>query len=150
MLKFYNLLNAKMTEPKAFGLFHLIVVLIILSFVILFTVLMLKSKNKNKWTYYILLVSWIILVIIELFKQLYGGINLDGKGGWYWRYEAPHLFPFVLCSMPLYFIPLYLFIPKQKVIIPSILIKIIVYFFFILPLYLDLNTKTIPTDITIT
>jgi len=48
MVKFYNLLNAKMTEPKAFGLFHLIVVLIILSFVILFTVLMLKSKNKNK------------------------------------------------------------------------------------------------------
>lgn len=114
MLKFCNLLNAKMTEPKAFGLFHLIVVLIILSFVILFTVLMLKSKNKNKWTYYILLISWIILVIIEVFKQLYGGINLDGKGGWYWKYEAPHLFPFVLCSMPLYFIPLYLFIPKQK------------------------------------
>ena len=42
-----------------------------------------------------------------------------------------------------------LFITKQKVIIPSILIKLIIYFFFILPPYLDLNTKTIPTDITI-
>lgn len=116
MRKLYDLLHAPMTLPKPFGKFHLLVLLVIFSLTIIFTVILIKSKHKNIWVFSILLIGWILLVILEILKQIYTGLHLKpDKKNWYWDYNASHNLPVFLCSMPLYFIPLYLIIRNKQV-----------------------------------
>ena len=49
MRKLYDLLHAPMTLPKPFGKFHLLVLLVIFSLTIIFTIILIKSKHKNIW-----------------------------------------------------------------------------------------------------
>ena len=51
MRKLYDLLHAPMTLPKPFGKFHLLVLLVIFSLTIIFTVILIKSKHKNIWVF---------------------------------------------------------------------------------------------------
>lgn len=116
MRKLYDLLHAPMTLPKPFGKFHLLVLLVIFSLTIIFTIILIKSKHKNIWVFSILLIGWILLVILEILKQIYTGLHLKpDKKNWYWDYNASHNLPVFLCSMPLYFIPLYLIIRNKQV-----------------------------------
>lgn len=115
MRKLYDLLNANMTLPKPFGKFHLLVLLVVFSLTIIFTIILIKTKKQNIWIFSVLFIGWIILVILETLKQIYTGLHLDKSKNWYWDYNASHNLPVYLCSLPLYFIPIYLIIQNKKV-----------------------------------
>lgn len=98
--------------PKVGGIFHIASLFICLITASVFIILFWKLKNKHSVTLGILLTIWSIMVISEILKQWYvlkqyklGIINQNVYIGY---------FPFFLCDMPLYFIPLYLACYKFK------------------------------------
>ena len=95
-------------EPKLWGSFHIISLVISLTIAIILIAALWKTTKKEIATFWILFAFWIILFTIECLKQFYAGSKIDGSGNWYWKYDTRWSVPFVLCSMPLYFIPLYL------------------------------------------
>ena len=96
--------------------FHLIVVFCTLLATIIIAASFWKWRKNSKTTFFFLLTIWVFLLVIEALKQFEAGSHLDASGNWYWKYVgvARWAFPFVLCSMPLYFIPLYLATVKTK------------------------------------
>lgn len=96
--------------------FHLIVVFSTLLVTIIIAASFWKWRKNSKTTFFFLLTIWVFMAVIETLKQFEAGSHLDASGNWYWKYVgvARWAFPFVLCSMPLYFIPLYLATVKTK------------------------------------
>lgn len=114
-------------EPKLWGSFHIISLVISLTIAIILIAALWKTTKKEIATFWILFAFWIILFTIECLKQFYAGSKIDGSGNWYWKYDTRWSVPFVLCSMPLYFIPLYLVTYKTKMFKTIILDFIGVY-----------------------
>lgn len=127
--KLFELLSTqfKNGEPKLWGSFHIISLVISLTIAIILIAALWKTTKKEIATFWILFAFWIILFTIECLKQFYAGSKIDGSGNWYWKYDTRWSVPFVLCSMPLYFIPLYLVTYKTKMFKTIILDFIGVY-----------------------
>jgi hypothetical protein len=97
----------KMTPIKPYGLFHLsfFIIGLLLSIYIAIKLKKLSIKKLNN----LLFILGIILTIFELYKQLFYTFYI-GKGSYQWW-----IFPFQLCSMPMYFCLILPFIKKPKV-----------------------------------
>ena len=98
-------LSKRVPTPVPFGTFHLIW----LAVVILFTVaLCVFFRNSNEKTIKrIILISWICMVIGEIYKQVVFSLSVtDGVASWAYKW---HHFPFQLCATPLYVFPLSIF-----------------------------------------
>ena len=109
MEEFIHFLQAEMEEPKFFSLFHLIALAIIIPIAIFVPYFF---RNTSEKTYKrILLIDWIILLILEVFKQLIKALHYGSPTYWEYSYKD---FPFALCSMIYYFLPIIIFVNKEK------------------------------------
>ena len=109
MEEFLHLFQAEMEVPGLFSWFHFLMLIPIigLTFVISFF-----FKNAEEKVYKrILFIFWIILVVLEVMKQLVLAFHYSTPS--YWEYSIKD-FPFSICSMILYFTPIILFVDKKK------------------------------------
>ena len=109
MDEFLHFLQGEMPEPGVFSWFHLIVLIPIIALAIFIPF---KFKNCSEKVYKnILLFSWISLLVLEVLKQLIRSFHYGSPSYWEYSYRD---FPFALCSMIYYFIPIILFVDKEK------------------------------------
>lgn len=102
--------------PPNYGVLHLSMA----GLVIIVTVLLsIKFKNCKESTFRrIFLITWIIILVLEMYKQFIFTFSYDGE-----KITANyplHIFPFQFCSMPLYVFPIIAFVKNEKVFKASI------------------------------
>lgn len=109
--KIVYFLQKEMETPTNYGWFHLM----FFALVILTTFLLIKFfRNCNDKTFRrIALISWIIMVLFEIYKQIVFAFNYN-NGDCYWDY-AWYAFPYQLCSTPLYALPFIVFLKNDKI-----------------------------------
>ena len=109
--KFIHFFAGTMTTPINFGVWHLISIAFVISTTIFICC---TFKNCSDKTFRrIILVFWIVMLVLEVYKQVLFSYELNGKVGvWDFRWE---FFPFQLCSMPLYVLPFVAFLKEGKV-----------------------------------
>ncbi len=125
MNEFLHFLQAEMDEPGLFSWFHLIMLIPIIATAILMPLFFKDAKEKTYKR--ILLITWIVLIILEIFKQILKSFHYGDPS--YWEYSIRD-FPFSICSMVYYFVPIILFINKEKH--PKIVDAAVGYLSFIL------------------
>lgn len=82
-------------EPSSYGLFHITFTLVGFA---LCAVIAWRLRNVGeKQSKAVLVTSGIILVLLEIYKQLLYHFNIDTSEGYTWW-----IFPFQLCSVPMY------------------------------------------------
>ena len=109
--KLYKFLSFEATEPKTFGIFHLISVVItaFLTTILCKKYKLVSEKTERRIAFWV----WIVLFIFESYKQFVYLFSLEDdvlsiSYGWVG-------FPFQLCSAPLYVLPLIAFLPSGKI-----------------------------------
>lgn len=109
MEEFIHFLQGTMEEPGLISWFHFIALIPIIAFAILIPLFFKDTKEK---TYkMILFIIWIVLIILEIFKQLVKAYHYGDPS--YWEYSIRD-FPFSICSMVYYLMPIILFVNKEK------------------------------------
>ena len=109
MEEFLHFLQGEMPKPGVISWFHLIAIIPII-FLAVFVPF--KFKNCSEKVYKrILLFTWIALLVLEIFKQLIKPFHYGNPS--YWEYDYRD-FPFALCSMIYYFVPIIVFVNKEK------------------------------------
>ena len=109
MEEIIHFLQGTMEEPEVISWFHFIALIPIIALAILIPLLF---KNAEEKIYKrILLISWIVLMVLEVFKQLIKSCHYGDPS--YWEYSVRD-FPFSICSMVYFFIPIILFVDKEK------------------------------------
>lgn len=107
LLKF---LQYEVTEPKSFGIYHILCLLTVVTVTVLLCV---KCKDVSDKTLRKMLVcAWLILVFTEVYKQFVFSFTVSGEEisfDYLW-----YSFPFQFCSMPLYVFPLAAFLKDGK------------------------------------
>ena len=98
-----------MAEPGLFSWFHLVALLVILTATILVSYFL---RNTSEKVYKrIVLITWLVLIVFEIGKQLVLAFHYGNPSYWEYSYRD---FPFSICSMVYYFIPILLFVNKEK------------------------------------
>ncbi|WP_233448423.1 YwaF family protein [[Clostridium] innocuum] len=104
-----NFLNATawtMAEPKPYGLFHIVMLLVGIPVSI---ALAWKLRRVSDRSYHrILFAIAVILLLSELYKQLFHFYVMDNKTYDWW------IFPFQLCSLPMYLCAILPFMKKKQ------------------------------------
>ena len=98
MVKILQLLDSKMTTPTNYSWFHIMFIAI----VIITTFLLCKYfKDSDRKTFNkIILISWIIVVVLELYKQFVFSYSItDNNVTWDYQWYAA---PFQLCTTPIF------------------------------------------------
>ena len=109
MEEFLHFLQGEMEVPGIFSWFHFVMLIPIIGLTIFISMFF---KNTSEKVYKrILLIFWIVLLVLELFKQLIKSFHYGSPS--YWEYSVRD-FPFSICSMIYYFIPIILFVNKEK------------------------------------
>lgn len=109
MNEFLHFLQAEMDTPAIISWFHLLMMIPIITLAILIPALF---KNASEKVYKrILFIFWTILIVLEIFKQLIKSFHYGDSS--YWEYSLRD-FPFSICSMIYYFVPIILFVDKAK------------------------------------
>ena len=109
MEEFLHFLQAEMEVPGVISWFHFLMLIPIIALAIIIPFFF---RNASEKTYKrILFIFWIVLLVLELFKQLLKSFHYGNPS--YWEYSIRD-FPFSLCSMVYYFIPIILFVNKEK------------------------------------
>lgn len=125
MEEFIHFLQGEMEVPGVFSWFHFLMLIPIIGLTILISLL---YKNSNEKTYKrILFIFWLILLVLEVFKQIIKSFHYGNPS--YWEYSIRD-FPFSICSMIYFFVPIILFVNKEKH--PKIVDASIGYLCFIL------------------
>ena len=109
MEDFIYFLQGTMEEPEVISWFHFIALIPIIALAILIP-LFFRNIEEKKYKR-ILFIFWVVLIILEIFKQLIKSFHYGDPS--YWEYSVRD-FPFSICSMPYYFIPIILFVNKEK------------------------------------
>lgn len=106
MEAFLNATAWMMTQPKPYGLFHIVMLVCGIPLTIL---LAWKLRNKKEHSYHrILFAAAVMLLIAEVYKQLFHFYIIDNKSYDWW------IFPFQLCSLPMYLCLLLPFMKKKQ------------------------------------
>ena len=109
MEEFLHLLVSQMEEPGVISWWHFIALIPIITAAILVPYFF---KNSSEKVYKrILLISWIVLLVLEVFKQIVKSYHYGNPSYWEYSYRD---FPFSICSMIYYFVPIILFVNKEK------------------------------------
>ena len=109
MEQILHFLQGEMETPGVFSWFHFVMLIPI---IILTIFISMFFKNTSEKIYKrILLIFWIILLILELFKQLLLSFHYGNPS--YWSYSTRD-FPFSICSLSIYLLPFILFMNKEK------------------------------------
>lgn len=104
-MSIFKFLYVGMEEPSSFGLFHIVMVLSLS----IFNIYLVKRKKNNKEL--TVLVLSLILLVLEILKQIYYSYNIDTN---IWNYRW-FVFPFQYCSIPMYLGVLAYFIKSEKI-----------------------------------
>ena len=132
-----------MEEPGIISWFHFIALIPIIASAILIPLFFKDAKEKTYKT--ILLITWIVLIVLEIFKQLVKAYHYGEPS--YWEYSIRD-FPFSICSMVYYFVPIILFVNKEKH--PKIVDAAIGYLSFItltMGIVVCIYTKMVTSDL---
>ncbi len=109
--KIIYLLQARMTTPASYGIFHIISFILAISLGIF---LISKFRNaSDKALHTILAICWSLMVISEIYKQFVFSLSSDGTNAT-WQYLW-YAFPFQFCSTPLYALPFVIFMKEGKI-----------------------------------
>ena len=106
-----SFLGTSCDVPPAWGAFHLIFLAILVP-VAVFLCIALK-KASDSWLRRAFLILWIILLVGEVYREFILGASVENgviKYSFQW-----YLFPFQICSAPLYALPLIVFLPSGRV-----------------------------------
>ena len=109
MEDFIYFLQGRMEEPEVISWFHFIALIPIIALAILIPLFFRNSEEKIYKR--ILFIFWVVLIVLEIFKELVKSFHYGDPS--YWEYSVRD-FPFSICSMPYYFIPIILFVNKEK------------------------------------
>lgn len=109
MEEFLHFLQAEMEEPGVISWFHFLMLIPIIGSTIFISCYFKNTSEKNYKR--ILLIFWIVLIILEIFKQIIKAFHYGNPSYWEYSYRD---FPFSLCSMIYYFTPIILFVNKEK------------------------------------
>ncbi len=110
MEQIYNFFDMEMPRPTSYGWFHILFILIAISVTVLLCVFFKDAKDKTFRR--IMLISWLTMVILEIYKQLNYSISFpDGVFTWDYQWYA---FPYQFCSTPLYILPFLAFMKEGK------------------------------------
>ena len=107
--KFVALLQVDMPTPDSFGVWHIACLLLTVGVSILFV--WKYQKASEQAVRRLLLVTWIVLVALEVYKQLVFSMSVSDDSVASWSYQW-YVFPFQFCSTPLYVLPFAIF-PKS-------------------------------------
>lgn len=102
---FYNT-AWRMVTPRPYGAFHIIFMLAGLALAFVAAYMLRKTGKKGNRA--VLLVTSLILISAELYKQLFYFFVVGGGQYQWW------IFPFQLCSVPMYLCPLAALLPECK------------------------------------
>lgn len=109
--KIVNFLNAEMTRPTNYSWFHILFIFIVA--IVTFLICKFFKNCSNKTFKRIVLISWIILLVFEIYKQIVYSFNFDGQNV-SWVYHL-HIVPLQLCSSILYMLPFVVFLKDGKI-----------------------------------
>ena len=109
MEDFIHFLQGTMEEPEVISWFHFIALIPIIALAILIPLFFRNTEEKIYKR--ILFIFWVVLIILEIFKQLVKSFHYGDPS--YWEYSVRD-FPFSICSMVYYLIPIILFVNKEK------------------------------------
>ena len=109
MENFIHFLQGTMEEPEVISWFHFIALIPIIALSILIPLFFRNAEEKVYKR--ILFIFWVVLIILEIFKQLVKSFHYGDPS--YWEYSVRD-FPFSISSMVYYFIPIILFVNKEK------------------------------------
>ena len=103
-------LQAEMETPALYGPFHILFVLLTIACA---TFLIWKFRDADEKTERrILLITWITITILEIYKQIVFSMEVDdGAATWSYTWYA---FPFQFCSSPLYVLPFAIFLKEGR------------------------------------
>lgn len=107
---FVNFLQTEMPVPSAYGWFHLLSIAIVIGLSI-FLGIKFKNASEKKVKIFLLITS-IILILFEAYKQLVFSYSYSQDGVWDFQWYA---FPFQFCSTPMYVCLIASLIKKGKV-----------------------------------
>ena len=109
MDEFLHLLQGEMEKPGIFSWLHLIAFILIIAatFLVSFYCRDVSEKVYKR----ILLFTWITLIVLEIIKQVLKSFHYGSPS--YWEFPSGD-FPFHICSMNYYFLPIIIFIDKEK------------------------------------
>lgn len=106
-----NFLSGTAPKPPVYGWFHLLFIVIFAGLTVFICVKLKKSTEKTYRR--LILISWIIMVVFEVLKQLVFSFSFDGTTViWDFWWE---MFPFQLCSTPLYLLPFIVWLKEGNV-----------------------------------
>lgn len=109
MEEFIHFLQGEMEVPGLISWFHLLMLIPIIGLSI---IIPLFFKDSNEKVYKrIIFIFWIILIVLEIFKQLIKSFHYASPS--YYEYSIRD-FPFSICSMIYYFVPIILFVDRNK------------------------------------
>lgn len=109
MEEFLHFLQGEMEVPGILSWFHFLMLLPTLALSVLIPFFFKDAKEKTYKR--ILFVFWVFLLVMELFKQILLAFHYGPPS--YWEYSVRD-FPFSICSMVYYFVPIILFVNKEK------------------------------------
>ena len=124
MEEFLHFLQGEMEVPGIVSWFHFVMLIPIIASTVLISVFFRNSSEKVYKR--IILITWILLIVLEIFKQLIKAFHYGDPS--YWEYSIRD-FPFSICSMVYYLSPILLFVNKEKH--PKIVDAVVGYMCFI-------------------
>lgn len=108
--KIVNALDKSMETPTNYGWFHLMFIAIVILTTVLLCIYFKDCKKKTFRN--IVLGCWILIILLEIYKQINFAFNLE-NGIVTWDYSW-YAFPFQFCSTPLYLLPFIVFLNDGK------------------------------------
>ena len=99
--KLYNLALAEQTMPTPWGRYHILWIVGVVAFSVVLCALIGKSEDRGFRVS--ILVLWGIMLVFETYKQVFFSISVS-EGALVFDYDWC-VFPFQLCSTPLYVLP---------------------------------------------
>ena len=119
-----HFLQKQMEKPAIFSWFHLFAFISIAAVTFLLSFFFHDAKEKTYKR--ILFIFWISLLVLEVIKQILRSFHYGSPS--YWEFSSGD-FPFHICSMLYYLIPIILFVNKEKH--PKIIDAIVGYLSFV-------------------
>lgn len=110
--KFLHFFEAEMERPTNYSWFHLMFFGIVILTTVFFCLKFRDTSDKAMRR--IVLTCWIVMVVLEIYKQLSFSLNVDENSVASWSYLW-YAFPYQLCSTPLYVLPFIAFMKDSKI-----------------------------------
>ena len=99
-----------MERPPSYGTFHIVSIIAMILITAFLCIFCRKASDKKFRT--ILLVFWILLILLEIYKEVTSSISSEGNTA-IWHY-CWAFFPFQFCDAPFYLLPMIIFLKDGK------------------------------------